>query len=61
MKKRFNGKWSPKMLAECSWSLKRETPTGEYTDKAVLCVEAFVGGMRFALLKKGNCIAVTMD
>jgi hypothetical protein len=28
--KRFNGKWSPKMLADCSWSLIRETQTGEY-------------------------------
>jgi hypothetical protein len=30
MEKRFNGKWSPKILADCSWSLTRETPIGEY-------------------------------
>jgi hypothetical protein len=30
MEKRFNGKWSSKMLADCSWSLIRETPAGEY-------------------------------
>jgi hypothetical protein len=30
MEKTFNGKWSPSMLAGCSWSLIRETPNGEY-------------------------------
>jgi hypothetical protein len=30
MEKRFNGKWSPNVLADWSWSLTRETPSGEY-------------------------------
>jgi len=30
MDKRYSGLWSPNMLADCSWSLIRETPTGKY-------------------------------
>jgi hypothetical protein len=30
IEKRFNGEKSPKMLADCSWNLKKETPTGEW-------------------------------
>jgi hypothetical protein len=30
MEKGFDGKWSPNMLADCSWSLIRATSTGEY-------------------------------
>jgi hypothetical protein len=28
--KEVQWKWSPKMLADCSWSLTKETPTGTY-------------------------------
>jgi hypothetical protein len=30
IEERLNGKWSRNMLADCCWSLMRETPTGEY-------------------------------
>jgi hypothetical protein len=32
MEKTLNGQWHPKMLADCPWSIKRETPTGEYKE-----------------------------
>jgi hypothetical protein len=39
MEKSFNGKWSPNILADCSWSLIRERPTGEYKgQKKMKCV-----------------------
>jgi hypothetical protein len=30
MEKRYSGKWCPDMFADYCWSLRRETPTGEY-------------------------------
>jgi hypothetical protein len=30
MEKRYRGKWTPDMYADCCWSLIWETPTGEY-------------------------------
>jgi hypothetical protein len=27
--KRYSGKWSPIILADCCWSPTKETPTGE--------------------------------
>jgi hypothetical protein len=33
MEKRFSGKWSPKMLGDCSWSLKREAPIANIRGK----------------------------
>jgi len=33
MEKRGRGKLSPRLLADCGWSLIRDTPTGEYEVK----------------------------
>jgi hypothetical protein len=42
MGKKFNGKWSPKMLADCSWSFTRETPTDEYKRQKKTKKECFM-------------------
>jgi hypothetical protein len=33
MEKRYGGKWCPNMFADYCWSLRRQTPTGEYNKK----------------------------
>ena len=30
MEKRYSGKWSPNVLANCCWILIRKTPNGKY-------------------------------